>query len=46
MNFIKGFLLGLYLVTMFSYLDVNNYIYLGMFTGLPFLGLGLFYKNI
>jgi hypothetical protein len=46
MNFIKGFILGLYIVTAFKYLDVNNLIYLSMLCGAPFLFLMLFNKQI
>lgn len=46
MNFIKGFILALYTVVTFKYLGVNNYIYLGMLTGLPFVTLSLFWNNI
>lgn len=46
MNFIKGFVLGLYAVVTFSYLDVNNLIYLTMLAGSPFLFLMLFNKQI
>ena len=46
MNFIKGFLFGLYIMVMFKYLGVNNYIYLGMLMGAPFIALGLFWNNI
>lgn len=46
MNFIKGFILGLYIVTTFKYLDVNNLIYLIMLCGTPFLGIALFWKQI
>lgn len=46
MSFIRGFMIGLYIVTMFSYLDVNNLIYLTMLAGSPFLFLMLFNKQI
>lgn len=46
MSFIKGFIFGLYVVVMFKYLGVNNYVYLAMLTGLPFITLSLFWNNI
>lgn len=46
MNFIKGFILGLYIIATFKYLDVNNLIYLSMLCGTPFLFLALFWKQI
>lgn len=46
MSFVRGFLFGLYTMVMFKYLGVNNYVYLAMLTGLPFLALGLFGKYI
>lgn len=46
MSFIKGFVIGLYLMVMFKFLGVNNTIYLSMLVGTPFLFLGLFWKQI
>lgn len=46
MDFIKGFILGLYIMITFKYLDVNNYIYLGMLVGMPFVFLATLWNNI